>query len=55
MTSVPQEMNVENGSSHLIVGIIVESRNLTKESLSNGKLSFMSGERTDNTGVQTTS
>lgn len=43
-------MNVENGSSHLIVGIIEESRNLTKGSVSNGKLSFMSSESavTDN-------
>lgn len=54
MVSVPQEMNVESSRSHLIVGIMVESRNLTNGSVSTGKLSLVDlagSERAAKTGA----
>lgn len=41
MDHVSPEMNVESSRSHLIVGIMVESRNLTNGSVSSGKLSLV--------------
>lgn len=47
-------MNVESSRSHLIVGIMVESRNLTNGSVSTGKLSLVDlagSERAAKTGA----
>lgn len=52
---VSQEMNVESSRSHLIVGIMVESRNLTNGSVSTGKLSLVDlagSERAAKTGAK---
>ncbi|KAM7416207.1 hypothetical protein PAMA_018331 [Pampus argenteus] len=49
------KMNVESSRSHLIVGIMVESRNLTNGSLSTGKLSLVDlagSERAAKTGAK---
>ncbi|XP_047448267.1 kinesin-like protein KIN-14E [Mugil cephalus] len=49
------KMNVESSRSHLIVGIMVESRNLTNGSVSNGKLSLVDlagSERAAKTGAK---
>lgn len=54
MVSVPLEMNVESSRSHLIVGIMVESRNLTNGNVSTGKLSLVDlagSERAAKTGA----
>uniref|UniRef100_A0A3Q4HMJ2 Kinesin-like protein n=1 Tax=Neolamprologus brichardi TaxID=32507 RepID=A0A3Q4HMJ2_NEOBR len=48
-------MNVESSRSHLIVGIVVESRNLTNGSVSTGKLSLVDlagSERAAKTGAK---
>lgn len=48
-------MNVESSRSHLIVGIMVESRNLTNGSVSSGKLSLVDlagSERAAKTGAK---
>ncbi|KAL4593054.1 hypothetical protein GN956_G27139, partial [Arapaima gigas] len=48
------KMNVESSRSHLIVGVIVESRNLTNGSVNYGKLSFVDlagSERAAKTGA----
>lgn len=48
-------MNVESSRSHLIVGIMVESRNLTNGSVSTGKLSLVDlagSERAAKTGAK---
>lgn len=50
-----QEMNVESSRSHLIVGIMVESRNMTNGSVSTGKLSLVDlagSERAAKTGAK---
>ena len=52
---VIQEMNVESSRSNLIVGIMVESRNLADGSVSTGKLSLMDlagSERAAKTGAK---
>lgn len=52
---VSKEMNVESSRSHLIVSIMVESRNLTNGSVSTGKLSFVDlagSERAAKTGAK---
>lgn len=52
---VAQEMNVESSGSHLIVGIIVESRNLSNGSMSTSKLSLVDlagSERAAKTGAK---
>ncbi|XP_062237843.1 uncharacterized protein si:dkey-96l17.6 [Platichthys flesus] len=49
------KMNVESSRSHLIVGIMVESRNLTNGSVSTGKLSLVDlagSERAAKTGAK---
>ncbi|XP_041855493.1 kinesin-like protein KIN-14I [Melanotaenia boesemani] len=49
------KMNVESSRSHLIVGIMVESRNLTNGSISSGKLSLVDlagSERAAKTGAK---
>ncbi|KAM3611456.1 uncharacterized protein V6R79_018819 [Siganus canaliculatus] len=49
------KMNVESSRSHLIVGIMVESRNLTNGSVSSGKLSLVDlagSERAAKTGAK---
>ncbi|XP_056135934.1 uncharacterized protein si:dkey-96l17.6 [Lampris incognitus] len=49
------KMNVESSRSHLIVGIMVESRNLTNDSVSYGKLSLVDlagSERAAKTGAK---
>lgn len=49
------EMNVESSRSHLIVGIMIESRNLTNGSVSFGKLSLVDlagSERAAKTGAK---
>ncbi|XP_013867503.1 putative LOC110439812 homolog [Austrofundulus limnaeus] len=49
------KMNVESSRSHLIVGIMVESKNLTNGSVSTGKLSLVDlagSERAAKTGVK---
>lgn len=48
-------MNVESSRSHLIVGIMIESRNLTNGSVSFGKLSLVDlagSERAAKTGAK---
>lgn len=48
-------MNMESSRSHLIVGIMVESRNLTNGSVSTGKLSLVDlagSERAAKTGAK---
>lgn len=48
-------MNVESSRSHLIIGIMVESRNLTNGSVSFGKLSLVDlagSERAAKTGAK---
>lgn len=48
-------MNVESSRSHLIVGIMVESRNLTNGSVNTGKLSLVDlagSERAAKTGAK---
>lgn len=48
-------MNVESSRSHLIVGIMVESKNLTNGSVCNGKLSLVDlagSERAAKTGAK---
>ncbi len=49
------EMNVESSRSHLIIGIMIESRNLTNGSVSFGKLSLVDlagSERAAKTGAK---
>lgn len=48
-------MNVESSRSHLIIGIMIESRNLTNGSVSFGKLSLVDlagSERAAKTGAK---
>lgn len=49
------EMNVESSRSHLIIGIMVESRNLTNGTVCYGKLSLVDlagSERAAKTGAK---
>lgn len=55
VVNVPPEMNVESSRSHLLVGIMVESKNLTNGSVCKGKLSLVDlagSERAAKTGAK---
>lgn len=52
---INSEMNVESSRSHLIIGVMIESRNLTNGSVSYGKLSLVDlagSERAAKTGAK---
>uniref|UniRef100_A0A4W3IPI5 Si:dkey-96l17.6 n=1 Tax=Callorhinchus milii TaxID=7868 RepID=A0A4W3IPI5_CALMI len=54
-SSQRKEMNTESSRSHLIIGVIIESTNLTNGSVTHGKLSLVDlagSERASKTGAE---